>query len=394
MDGVRRAAGRAPRGARCSRSRSAAGSAGAGPRRRRRVPSRDRPTLRGSPTTSAAATNAPGAIVAVQRGQPRAGDRGAPGPGTGAAADRSQADDPFVVASVSKAFTAARRARARAPRSSWRSTTRWRSTSRAGTGASRSASCWTTRAGSRPGATRTTRRTRRATTLESADLSRRFTMAESLEPVRAMPLLARPGTEDPLLEREHDARRPGRRGGDRQVARRRVPPRTCSTRCACAAPATAPQETPPRPPIPGVLVRRRRPDRARHVAVPAGLVPDARRPVGRRWSPTRPTCSGSRRRSSAATSRPAGSPAQARADQRGRRRARDHRLRPGRATASSTAARAARQFRRIGFAGNGPGVAVRVVYDPTRDVTVLVFANSSERGKLDPFVLRLFDRVQ
>ena len=51
-------------------------------------------------------------------------------------------------------------------------------------------------------------------------------------------------------------------------------------------------------------------------------------------------------------------------------------------------------FRRIGFAGNGPGTAVRVVYDPARDVTALVFANSSERGKLDPFVIRLFKQIQ
>jgi hypothetical protein len=49
-------------------------------------------------------------------------------------------------------------------------------------------------------------------------------------------------------------------------------------------------------------------------------------------------------------------------------------------------------FRRIGFAGNTAGVAVRVVHDPRSDVTGLVFANSSERGKLDPFVDRLLDR--
>jgi hypothetical protein len=55
---------------------------------------------------------------------------------------------------------------------------------------------------------------------------------------------------------------------------------------------------------------------------------------------------------------------------------------------------AGRKFPRIGFAGNAPGVAVRAVYDPKRDVTAFVYANSSERGKLDPFVIRLLDQVQ
>ncbi len=48
------------------------------------------------------------------------------------------------------------------------------------------------------------------------------------------------------------------------------------------------------------------------------------------------------------------------------------------------------RFPRRGFAGNIEGGAVRVVYDPNLDATVLVFANSSEQGKLDPFVLRTF----
>ncbi len=48
------------------------------------------------------------------------------------------------------------------------------------------------------------------------------------------------------------------------------------------------------------------------------------------------------------------------------------------------------RFPRIGFAGNVDGGAVRVVHDPARDATVLIFANSSERGKLDPFVLKTF----
>src|SRR4051794_21567716 len=46
------------------------------------------------------------------------------------------------------------------------------------------------------------------------------------------------------------------------------------------------------------------------------------------------------------------------------------------------------RYPRRGFAGNVDGGAVRVVYDPRRDATVLVFANSSERGALDPFVVR------
>jgi hypothetical protein len=48
------------------------------------------------------------------------------------------------------------------------------------------------------------------------------------------------------------------------------------------------------------------------------------------------------------------------------------------------------RFPRRGFAGNIDGTAVRVVYDPKLDATVFVFANSSERGRLDPFVLRTF----
>jgi hypothetical protein len=48
------------------------------------------------------------------------------------------------------------------------------------------------------------------------------------------------------------------------------------------------------------------------------------------------------------------------------------------------------RYPRRGFAGNIDGGAVRVVYDPRPDATVLVFANSSERGALDPFVIRAF----
>jgi D-alanyl-D-alanine carboxypeptidase len=51
------------------------------------------------------------------------------------------------------------------------------------------------------------------------------------------------------------------------------------------------------------------------------------------------------------------------------------------------------RFARYGFAGNTDGAAVRVVHDPARDATVLVFANSSQRGRLDPFVDRLLDRL-
>jgi len=47
-------------------------------------------------------------------------------------------------------------------------------------------------------------------------------------------------------------------------------------------------------------------------------------------------------------------------------------------------------YPRRGFAGNGISGAVRVVYDPESDATVLVFANSSEKGRLDPFVVRTF----
>jgi D-alanyl-D-alanine carboxypeptidase len=48
------------------------------------------------------------------------------------------------------------------------------------------------------------------------------------------------------------------------------------------------------------------------------------------------------------------------------------------------------RYPRRGFAGNVDGGAVRVVYDPQLDVTVLVFVDSSQRGRLDPFVLRTF----
>jgi hypothetical protein len=52
------------------------------------------------------------------------------------------------------------------------------------------------------------------------------------------------------------------------------------------------------------------------------------------------------------------------------------------------------RFVRRGFAGNVEGGAVRVVYDPDRDATVLVFANSSERGRLDPVVIDVFDALR
>ena len=51
-------------------------------------------------------------------------------------------------------------------------------------------------------------------------------------------------------------------------------------------------------------------------------------------------------------------------------------------------------FPRIGFAGNVDGGAVRVVYDSKLDVMVLVFANSNERGKLDSFVVRTFGALR
>ena len=52
------------------------------------------------------------------------------------------------------------------------------------------------------------------------------------------------------------------------------------------------------------------------------------------------------------------------------------------------------RFPRRGFAGNIDGGAVRVVYDPELDATVLVFANSSERGALDPFVVRTIRAIR
>lgn len=51
------------------------------------------------------------------------------------------------------------------------------------------------------------------------------------------------------------------------------------------------------------------------------------------------------------------------------------------------------RFIRCGFAGNTNGAGVRVVRDPRLDVTVLVFTNSSERGRLDPFASKLLALV-
>ena len=196
------------------------------------------------------ATNAPGAIVAVQRGK-RAPVIVARGTRDRRGGGQLRTDDPFVVASVSKAFTAAvvlslveqgelrlddgvadfvpgwdRRIRVRHLLNHTSGLPLW---------------------GNKDDPPDSPRNA-----LESADLSRRFTLAEGIESLRTMPLLATPGkkthysnantilaglvveavTGKPLVEAYH-----------REVL---DPLRLRST-------AYPPQETPPRPPIPGVL---------------------------------------------------------------------------------------------------------------------------------------------
>jgi D-alanyl-D-alanine carboxypeptidase len=335
------------------------------------------------------ATNAPGAIVAVQRGRrpPVIVARGTRDRRDGGAI---QPDDPFVIMSVSKAFTAgvvlalvARgdldlddRVVRYVPGWDRRITVRHLLNHRSGLPS------WGNK-DDPPDSPRAD--------LENADLSRRFTMAEGLEPVRAMPLLARPGakthysnantvllglviesvTGAPLADAYH-----------RYVLDPLELPST----------GYLPQEAPPRPPIPGVLYVTDTDVEIDTTQFPlesaitlggpaASMVSDA--PDLLRF----------------ATAFLRGSfPTRALA-----REAREiDRGGAGlgvigfgrRGYCIFDGCNPGTKFRRIGFAGNGMGTAVRVVRDPKRDTTVLVFANSSQRGKLDPFVKQVFDRIQ
>jgi CubicO group peptidase (beta-lactamase class C family) len=228
--------------------------------------------------------------------------------------------------------------------------------------------------------------------LVAGDLARRFTPAESLEPVRAAPLLARPGTRthysnaNTILAGEVVAAVTGLSIGaaiDRFVVR---PLHLTST-------GYAPEGLEPRPKVSGVLYL----DDARTVEIETAQYPMT----------SLLTLSGP---SIGVVSDAPDLLAFARAFLRDR-------------FPTASLARRAQQidrggaglgiigftphgycifdgcpphsaFPRRGFAGNVEGGAVRVVYDPHLDAAVLIFANSSERGRLDPLALRTFRALQ
>jgi D-alanyl-D-alanine carboxypeptidase len=334
------------------------------------------------------ATNAPGAIVALQRGRHRpvivaAGTRDRRGGG------RIRPDDPFVTASVSKAFTGALvLALVEAGRLSLDDPVvgyvpGWdrRITVRHLLDHSSGLPSW----GNKDDPPESTH----AALVE--DLSRSFTMAESLEPVRAMPLLARPGSATHYSN------------ANTLLAGMVVEQVTGTTLAAAyrrhvlgplrlRATGYAAQEAPPGPPIPGVLFVGEGDDR---VELDTAQFPQT----------SSLTLGGP---SLAMVSNAPDLLRFAQAFLRGSfpsRRLADRARRIGRGGAGLGVIGFGPDgycifdgcprrvvFRRIGFAGNTSGVAVRVVHDPGTDVTALVFANSSERGKLDPFVDRLLDR--
>jgi D-alanyl-D-alanine carboxypeptidase len=336
-----------------------------------------------------AATNAPGAIVAVQRGNHppvivATGTRDRHGGGP------IRADDPFVAMSVSKAFTAAvvlalvergdldldDHVARYVPGWDQRITIRHLLNHRSGLPS------WGNK-DDPPSSPRDE--------LENADFSRRFTMAESLEPVHAMPLRSKPGTKTHYsnantllagLVIESVT------GGSLADAYHRYVLDPLRLRSS----AYSAQETPPRPPIPGVLTiegTKTEIDTSQYAqdsfltlgGPSVAMVSDApdllhlARAFLRGSFPSRALAREARRIDAGGAGlgvigfSPAG-----------------YCIFDGCARGT--------KYPRIGFAGNGVGVAVRVVRDPKRDVTVLVFANSSERGKLDPFVKRVFDRIQ
>src|SRR4051794_20829213 len=200
--------------------------------------------LRGVADDLRAATNAPGAIVAVQRGGQAPvlvarGTRDRRGGG------RLRTDAPFVVASVSKAFTTAvvlglveqgklrldDRVADDVP--GWDRRIRIRQLLNHTSGLP----SWGNK-DDRPDSPRAA--------LENADLSRRFTMAEGLEPVRTMPLLAAPGTKT------HSPNATSILAGLVAEAVTGAPlvdasPRYVLDPLRLRSPAYPPQETPPRP---------------------------------------------------------------------------------------------------------------------------------------------------
>lgn len=334
------------------------------------------------------ATNAPGAIVAVQRG------RHAPLIVTSGTRDRRgggpiQSDDAFIVASVSKAFTAAlvlelvhqRRLALDDPVAKYvpgwdrRITVRDLLSHRSGIPS------WGNKddpPNSLHGA------------LEGADVNRRFTMAESLAPVLTMPLLFRPGTKthysnaNTLLAGLVVEQVTGMSFAAALHRYLLEPLHLRST-------AYVPQETPPKPPIPGVTYID-----GTNVEIDTGQYPlDSQLTLN---GPSAAMVSTAPNILRLAQVFLRGSFPTRRLAQEARR------IGAGGAGIGIIGfgpkgycifdgCPPRTRYRRIGFAGNGPGVAVRVVYDPARDTTVLVFANSSQRGKLDPFVIRLFQQI-
>jgi D-alanyl-D-alanine carboxypeptidase len=335
------------------------------------------------------ATNAPGAIVAVQRGRrrPLIVARGTRDRRSGTELRR---DDAFVTASVSKAFTGAlvlalvEQGALRLDDRVVRYVPGWdpRIRIRHLLDHSSGLPSW----GNKDDPPDSL-----FGDLVDADLSRAFTMAESLEPVRVMPLLAPPGkathysNANTLLAGLVVERATGLSLAE-AFHQNVLDPLDLDTT------GYAPQEAPPQPPVPGVLFvgegdEQVELDTSQYALTssltmggPAiGMVSNApdllrfARAFLRGTFPTRPLATRARR------------------------------IGPGGAGLGIIGfgpagycifdgCRRGVAFRRIGFAGNTEGVAVRVVHDPAADVTALVFANSSQRGKLDPFVDRLLDR--
>jgi len=335
------------------------------------------------------ATDAPGSIVAVQTGKRPpvivvSGTRDRRNGGT------IEPDDPFVTMSVSKAFTAAvvlalvergdldldDRVANHVPGWDRRITIRHLLNHRSGIPS------WGNK-DDPPDSARDE--------LENADLARRFTMAESLEPVRALPLLTRPGAAthysnaNTILAGLVIESVTGAPLAD--AYRRHVldPLRLPST-------AYLPQAPAPRPPIPGVLLI----EGTDTEIDTSQYAQDSYLTLG---GPSVAMVSDAPDLLRFATAFLRGSfPTRALA-----REARDIDgggaglgvigfSRKGYCIFDGCKRRT--KFPRIGFAGNGPGVAVRVVRDPELDTTVLVFANSNRRGKLDPFVNRVFTQLR
>jgi D-alanyl-D-alanine carboxypeptidase len=347
------------------------------------------PALRRLADDVLAATSATGAIVGVRVGRqdPVLVARGTRDRRSGAPI---AIDDPFVVASVSKAFTAALvlelvdRGELDLGDRVARYVPGWdrRITVRQLLDHSSGLPSWGNK-DDPPDSPRVA--------LENADFSRSFTMTESLEPVRAMPRLFRPGTAthysnaNTILAGLVIEAVTGRSLADAFNTYLFDPLRLEST-------AYSAQETPPRPPVPGVL----------HVEGTDVEIDTSQ------YSQTSFLTLGGP--SVAVVSDAPDVLRFAQAFLRGtfptRRLARQaRRIGPGgaglgiigfgpRGYCIFDGCKRGIEFRRIGFAGNGPAGAVRVVYDPGSDVTAFVFANSSERGKLDPFVFRLFRQTR